>query len=64
MLKPETLAAIARRYDTVVARAFRLALGLPAAYARPARPPEARPGGDPDLLECFRNRRSVLDVMH
>lgn len=60
----ERMAAIARRYDTVVARAFRVALGIPAAYARPARPPEARPGGDPDLLECFANRRGVLDALH
>lgn len=65
MVSRRDLERISMRHDTLVARAFRIALGLPARIcAAPAAPIERRLVRDcrfDGMGECMRNRRSPMD---
>lgn len=63
MVARDEMERMASRIDTVVARAFRIALGMPAAIAT-ARRAESRRVRDrryDGARECMRNRRSPMD---
>lgn len=65
MVSRRDLERISMRHDTLVARAFRVALGLPVRMcAAPAAPPDRRLVRDrrfDGMGECMRNRRSPMD---
>lgn len=64
MLPPNVLASIALRYDTAMSRAMLRALVVPvprrAHYAMPVPVEDAT---DPDVLWCFANHGSPMDLL-
>lgn len=66
MVGRDLMARLAMRYDTVVSRAWRRALGIGSGPRLPARggPPRRRAEcTDRELLRCFRNERSIMDTL-
>ena len=54
----ECIARACMRWDTVVARAFRIALGLPASFRKPGRAIVGSEIGS-DIAELFANREHI-----
>lgn len=64
MLPHNVLASIALRYDTAMSRAMLRALGVPVPRVRHYRvPAPVEDATDPDVLWCFRNDRSPMDLL-
>ena len=59
----EELAKIARRYDTAMSRAMLRTLGLPAPEPMPAPGSVVPADRYVDLLWCFENHGSPMDLM-
>lgn len=63
MVPRNVLASIARRYDTAMSAAMLRALGVPVPRVRLyATPVPVEDATDPDVLWCFRNDRSPMDL--
>jgi len=63
MLTHEELARIALRHDTSMARAMLRALGVPVPRSFRAGVPVRADYIDPDVLWCFRNHGSPMDLV-
>lgn len=64
MLPPNVLASIALRYNTAMSRAMLRALGVPVPRVRHfCAPAPVEDAADPDVLWCFRNDRSPMDLL-
>lgn len=64
MLPPNVLASIALRYDTAMSRAMLRALGVPVPRVRHyCAPAPVEDATDPDVLWCFANHGSPMDLL-